>query len=260
MTTQKKTLDELRNSVKQLAWPREHRERGRVELRAVGDGRTLEMFIPFESESVDMGFRERIHPSAFTRSIKTGRKERDNDIRALWSHDSSKPLARQANKTLDFDERSDGLVASATLAPDTYDYHRDALNLVKDGLVTGTSFGFETVRDEWEYDEDGEATRTLLEVRLYEVSPVVFPAYQASGIEARTAIAARASGLDVSSIVQVLQEVRDGKCPAGRRDAVLAMLAKLQGMVPDIAPAPVESDDYWERKLASRERLLGKVA
>lgn len=261
MTTPRPTLDELRSGLKKLAWPREHRERGKVELRAGKDGRTLDMFIPFESESVDMGFREKIHPSAFTRSIRNGRKEQRNDIFALWSHDSSKPLARQANDTLDFHEDDDGLRALATLNPEI-EYHREALQLVKDGLVRGTSFSFEVVRDEWAYDEDGDATRTLLEVRLFEVSPVVFPAYPGSDIEGRSALAnaAKVAGLDLTEFCAALKEVRDGQFAPARADAVRAALKQLEGMIPAAQPAPV-ADDYYAKKLENRVRLLtGRAA
>lgn len=252
-TPQKKTLDELRSS---LAWPREHRALG--PSRAADDGRTLEMFIPFESESVDMGFREKVHPSAFTRSIRTGRASKHNDIRALWSHDSSKILARQANGTLEFEERDDGLLATASLSPDKYDYHREAVDLVRDRLVTGTSFGFEAVRDEWEYDDDGDATRTLLEVRLYEVSPVVFPAYQESGIEARTALAAaHANGIDLAALVRLLQEVRQGKVTTAH---VLAVLAKVPDTKRDAVAPGADDYEFRIRQLATRERLVGRPA
>jgi HK97 family phage prohead protease len=257
--TPPKAIDDLRASLRKLAWPREHRERGKVELRAKGDGRTLEMFIPFASESVDLGFRELIDPGAFTRSIRAGRSSPRNDIFALWSHDSSQPLARQANSTLDFEERADGLTAIATLQPEI-DYHQRALQAVGAGLVRGTSFGFETVRDAWEYNDDGEATRTLLECKLHEVSPVVFPAYQESDAEARGALAqaSRAIGVDAAELVAILKDVKDGKAPSERRDGLQGWISRLTELLPSVSPvtpAPT-ADDYLERKIRTRERLL----
>src|SRR5690606_40475551 len=71
---------------------------------------------------------------------------------------------------------------------------RDAIS---DGAVDGMSFRFDVVRDEWRdingklikddgellallYDpgERGPLQRTLIEVRVAELGPVVFPAYQ----------------------------------------------------------------------------------
>lgn len=230
MTDKTKQLDDLRKNLPK----RERRERGRVEIRAKGDGKTIEMFIPYGSESVDMGFREVIDPGAFSRSIRAGRMSERADIYALWSHDSSQPLARQANDTLDFEERDDGLIATATLVPEI-DYHQRAIQAVQAGLVRGTSFGFETVRDDWKYDDGGNATRTLQEVKLFEVSPVVFPAYERSDIEARSVMEQlKAAGVAPGQLVAWLQE-RTKETPK--------------------PPTPTE-DDYWAKRIASRERLL----
>lgn len=38
------------------------------------------------------------------------------------------------------------------------------------------SFGFRTITDSWQL-VDGEDIRTLIEVKLFDVSPVTFPAY-----------------------------------------------------------------------------------
>lgn len=249
----KPTIDALRANLKKLSWPREHRERGKVQLRAQGDGRTLEMFIPFESESVDMGFREKIDAGAFTRSIRAGRSSQRNDIFALWSHDSSQPLARQANDTLDFEEDAGGVTALATLQPDI-DYHERALKAVKAGLVRGTSFGFETVRDEWAYDDDGEATRTLLEVKLFEVSPVVFPAYPESDLQARSMLAQirESMGTDPEDLFAMLRDIRNGKVPLERREALVDWIDRLTWLLPE---APVDPLELRYREVARRERL-----
>lgn len=255
MTT--KTIDELKAGVRKLRGIIEHRERGKVELRAASDGRTLDMFIPYGSESVDMGFREVIDPSAFTRSIRAGRSSKQNDIFALWSHDSSQPLARQANDTLTFDERDDGLRATAILEP-KIDYHKRTLDTVGAGLVRGTSFGFETVKDEWLQEDNGDVTRTLLEVKLFEVSPVVFPAYQESDVDARSVMAqARsAAGVDPAELLGILRDVKDGKAPLERREALQGWVQRLEGFVPEVPPVAVDEIDDRMRRVRLRERLL----
>jgi len=251
-----KTIDQCRDQLKKLAWPREFRERGKVQLRAgAGAGRSIEMFVPYGSDSVDMGFTEVIEPGAFTRSIRNGIGSQRADIFALWSHDSSQPLARQANKTLEFDDGADGLTAVATLEP-AIDYHQRALQTVQAGLVRGTSFGFETREDDWAYDDEGNATRTLIEVKLFEVSPVVFPAYEGSDAEARSVLAkvSAASGLEATELLAILQDVKDGHAPAERRGALEGWIARLTGLLP-VTPSTV-TDDYYEQKLRTRQRLL----
>lgn len=55
--------------------------------------------------------------------------------------------------------------------------HRsDVYELVSRGDVSGSSFAFKTLEDEWSY-ADGKVTRTLVSGKLYELGPVTVPAY-----------------------------------------------------------------------------------
>lgn len=65
---------------------------------------------------------------------------------------------------------------------------RDA---IRDGSINGMSFRFSVVKET--FDESGDVpVRTVQEVKLYEVGPVVFPAYEATSVGVRD-IAARLS-------------------------------------------------------------------
>ena len=49
------------------------------------------------------------------------------------------------------------------------------------------SFGFVTLKDAWERDESGgKDLRTLIKVRLYDVSPVTFPFYRETDVALRS--------------------------------------------------------------------------
>ena len=65
----------------------------------------------------------------------------------------------------------------------------DAMNAyerIKRGDITGCSFGFNIESEETEYREDGSVHWTITKVNpLYEVSPCVFPAYEATHISSR---------------------------------------------------------------------------
>ena len=56
---------------------------------------------------------------------------------------------------------------------------------VQRGDVDQCSFGFDIVREDTEIHEDGSVHWTLLEVELYEVSVVTFPAYEETSVAAR---------------------------------------------------------------------------
>ena len=135
----------------------------------------------FNSETkIGERFIEKIAYGAFGESIA---KE---DIRALWSHNSDLVIGRNRNGTLNLNEDAKGLGFELKM-PDT-SWGRDAYTLIRDGFVTGVSFGFITLKDSWQRGEDGAPhVRTLEKVKLVEISPTAFPAYEETQVSARSA-------------------------------------------------------------------------
>jgi hypothetical protein len=123
----------------------------------------------FEKLSEDLGyFREKIQPGAFRNTIKA------DDIRALWNHDSNYILGRNRSGTLSMSEDDHGL--KIEIDPPDAQWARDLMTSIERGDVDQMSFGFRTITDSWQL-VDGEDIRTLIEVKLFDVSPVTFPAY-----------------------------------------------------------------------------------
>lgn len=140
----------------------------------------------FNSLSEDLGgFREIVAPGAFSDVIRT------DDVRALFNHDPNQILGRnkaQPEPTLLLEEDATGLRMDIN-TPDT-SYARDLITSMKRGDVTQSSFQFSTLDDKWE-TRDGTMVRTLLKVRrLWDVSPVTFPAYPEADSGVRSSIAA----------------------------------------------------------------------
>lgn len=131
----------------------------------------------FNQWSEDLGgFRERIAPGAFKRTL-------GGDVRALWNHDPSFVLGRTLNGTLTLEEDARGLKVEIT--PPAEGIYAGFIENVKRGDVNQMSFAFSVVRDDWETDERGAKVRSLKEVRLHEVSPVSFPAYPTTEVGVR---------------------------------------------------------------------------
>ena len=74
---------------------------------------------------------------------------------------------------------------------------------IASGAVDGMSFRFQVIRDDW--DERGETPlRTLKEVSLLEVGPVVFPAYAGASVGVRSILAT----LDDVERAALIDEIR----------------------------------------------------
>jgi len=94
------------------------------------------------------------------------------DVFAFWSHDSSIPLARTTNGTLQLTKDDVGLAVEFPL-PASRAAEADA---IRTGLVDRMSMGFYVTEQQWLEREGKPDLRTILAMTLLEVSPVALPA------------------------------------------------------------------------------------
>ena len=124
------------------------------------------------------GATESIAPGAFADCIS-------GDVRALYNHNDDFILGRTAAGTLELREDNRGLWGRIKLNRND----SDAMNVyerIKRGDITGCSFGFNIAEEETEYRDDGSIHWTIKKVDpLYEISPTIFPAYEATSVSAR---------------------------------------------------------------------------
>lgn len=144
----------------------------RMEVRAA-EGKSTPQIVGYAAvfnslSQVLWGFREQIAPGAFGGSLA-------DDVRALWNHDSAYVLGRTAAGTLRLSEDAHGL--RVEIDPPETPLADSFVESIRRGDVNQMSFGFKTLEDTWDEDDQGQMIRTLLKVKLYEVSPVTFPAY-----------------------------------------------------------------------------------
>ena len=133
----------------------------------------------FNQESEDLGgFTEFIERGAFKEALKT------SDTRALFNHDSNYVLGRESAGTLTLKEDQEGLHMEIT-PPDTQ-FARDLMVSIERGDINQQSFGFTVETDEWT-EKDKKVTRTIKKIaRLYDVSPVTYPAYPDTTVAVRS--------------------------------------------------------------------------
>ncbi len=124
------------------------------------------------------GFEERFEPGAFTKTIE------GDDIRALWNHDPAFVMGRNKSGTLRLSEDDRGLVFEND--PPDAQWAKDIVVSIKRGDISGASIGFRVVKETWEHREDGVEVRSIQEAKLFDVSPVAFPAYPSTDVGVRS--------------------------------------------------------------------------
>lgn len=139
-----------------------------------------------ESENLgtaDYQFRETIAPGAFDDVLQ-------DDVRALFNHDPNLVLARSkgGTGTLSIGTDETGLWYEFE-APDTH-VGSDLMENIRLGNVDQSSFGFTVGKDTWtETNVEGKTflKRTIEKVkRLFDVSPVTYPAYPDASVALRS--------------------------------------------------------------------------
>lgn len=183
------------------------------------------------------GFYEEIAEGAFTKTLSEG------DARMLVDHDSCMVVARVSAGTLKLSQDATGLAVEADLDPEL-SYVRDLEANLRNGNITGMSFGFYVVKDDWSVEEvelsDGNTAeievRTILEVRLLEVSAVTFPAYEETDAGLR-ALAMRSDRAAIEKRVKFMP----------------AMTKLLADIEPEPAETTRDTDEEIEPAASTRE-------
>ena len=135
----------------------------------------------YNKRSQDLGgFFEIIREGAFKRSLESGR-----EVKSFFNHDPNQVLGTtESDPPLTITDDKRGLLYDVEI-PDT-SYGRDLKENLKRKNVKGSSFQFRTIEDNWYKTDAGETIRELISAELFEIGPVVDPAYLPSTSELRT--------------------------------------------------------------------------
>lgn len=142
-------------------------------------------------------FMERLAPGAFKKTIRENR----GGVRVQYDHGYDSFIGSAPLGPID-ELREDDVGAYYEVPLVDTDYNRDRVLPLLQGRridgeagdsLLGASFRFRVVRDEWDDEPDPSddnpkaiPERTILEVRLYEFGPVVFPAYSQATAKVRS--------------------------------------------------------------------------
>jgi HK97 family phage prohead protease len=122
------------------------------------------------------GIFEIITKGAFDKTL-------NNDVRALWNHNTQYVLGRNKSGTLELKTDDKGLFGVIKL-PNTQ-YAKDIHELVQRGDVDQCSFGFNILNETLEELASGAFRWRINEIDLHEISVVTFPAYENTSVQAR---------------------------------------------------------------------------
>lgn len=189
-----------------------------IEVRAAGEGEPpviSGMAAVYNREAVIGGyFREIIRPGAFQRVLSE-----NPDVIGAPNHNWDTVLGRTIAGTLKLEDREhDGLHYEITVNPND----QEAMNFysrVQRGDIRHSSFAFTVRKELWTNPENPQdlPLRAVLEVdKLYDVSPVTFPAYPTTTANVRS----QAEALQKEMLERLAQAAPgDAEVEAGKADA-----------------------------------------
>jgi HK97 family phage prohead protease len=172
------------------------------------DSRTVEGYAAcFDTPSVNIGWIEIIHRGAITEdTIK------NSDVLAKFNHSDDKVLARSKNGSGSLLLEVDNIGLRYMFdAPNTA-LGNELLEYLQRGDITSSSFAFtipnEAGAERW-YKKDGQIYRDIYKIdKLFDVSPVFQPAYEATSCSARYS-EVKALSDEVDSIMNLYKEEID---------------------------------------------------
>lgn len=170
-------------------------------------------------------YRDVVMPGAFKKSLAADFKSKNRQVPMLWQHDSYNPIGIYPV----IYEDATGLYLEGACNMEVQQ-GRECHALMKQGALTGLSIGYTTVLSEW---DEKALTRKLIEVNLWEVSPVTFPAGDSARAQVKTLA-------EVGTLSELEDYLRDAY-GASRKEAT-ALAARLKAVTASLGDPADEAD------------------
>lgn len=198
------------------------------EIKADSEKRTFEGYASTWKKDL---VNEQITQGAFRKTI--GDRFPKNQIKILWQHYD--PIGLPSH----MEEDSKGLYVVGKISKTQLG--DDALTLMKDGVVDSMSIGYDVVKDS--LSDDG-GTRFLHELKLYEFSPVTFPANPDTAITGVKRAALFGNDYDTEEMIKLIKAGR--VLSATNMDKLRNMMAELSTLLASAEPPASTLDDNPE--------------
>lgn len=162
-----------------------------------------------------------IEKGAFRKTISENRSR----IKVLWQHDANEPIGLP----IDMTEDDNGLYVKAKIS--MTDTGKKAMMLIKDGVITEMSIGYDVVKDDYKM-LGTKRVRLLKEVKLWEFSPVTFAANEKAKIMKMRGLLESVKADKMDAAISLIRSL--GAQPSQDTDdiepsIVLDMIKKLRG-------------------------------
>ena len=231
-----------------------------TELKA--DGGNGEFHAVANAYGVKDAYNEIVDPGACKRSLDTRGPVR----KLLWQHSTFDPIGRG-----DFSESVTALEVRGKLNLGVQ-RGKECYELMKAGDIDQMSIGYDVIKD---YFDPDEGVRHLQEIRLWEASPVTFPANELAIIDSVKAFGFSHGDLPylISGLVSLQGEVKAGRVLSQRNFDLIKQAASIlqdlltsvceaesSGKSHPLAPAPAPDPQPAEQLSDSDLRSLMDVA
>lgn len=191
----------------------------KFETKALGDDR-FEGYASFFN-NID-AYDDIIEKGAFRKTIAENR----NRIKVLWQHDSNEPIGIPE----EMHEDDNGLYVKAKIS--MTDTGKKALTLIKDGVITEMSIGYDVVKDDYKM-LGTKRVRMLKELKLWEFSPVTFAANDKAKILKMRHLIEKVKGDKIDAAISILRslgiEQPSQDTDEVEPDMIFDMIKKLRG-------------------------------
>ncbi|SDY22932.1 HK97 family phage prohead protease [Thermoactinomyces sp. DSM 45892] len=219
-----------------------------VEYKVNEDKREIEAYVSI-FDYVDAG-KDRVKKGAFLKTLQEERTQ--SRVKALYQHDPKSPVGRPRV----MEEDSIGLFTVTPISRTTLG--NDLLILAKDGVITETSIGYATVKEEYNQDE---GIRDLVELKLWEYSYVTWGMNDLALVTGVKSLDQLWNYLDV--IHEYQKEVKAGRVLSEKNRSLIQQaydaLGDLLLQVDDSSKATDDQKDMGDSYMAEVKRLAEEI-